>query len=236
MAEELVCAIYSKTGPCQDTRNVARQHLRNIKNFETVFALFATTLRRFWELSARGHGQGESFIGMWKDHSRLGYDVIKGRSVDYGNFEMKIFAMTVAMHDQETQRVLEVLGEMWPTMHPTNQDTMDSVGNVGDIVEVHMGVLRGHGRRMGIDLNLEDDDCRMAFVDFCQVMRMIHVMDAMFVRGQLKYVQRHMQQLPETLPAAPNLYVFRNLWIASACLPKARLLRFVLMAKQTRQH
>ena len=110
------------------------------------------------------------------------------------------------------------------------------VDNVGDIVEVHMAVLKGHGERMGIDLNLEHDECRMAFVDFCQVMRMIHVMDAMFVRGELKYAQRHMHKLPMTLPEAPNLHVFRNLWIASTCLQKARLLRFVLMASQTRQH
>ena len=232
--------IYAKK---KETRNreaigAMKAHLHGVRLSDGVVELFGQALAVMQAQSAASRAiRDVTFQQLWKDKSFNGYDCIGNRIIDDGNEDYKTFALAACELNSDTKRTLSAMSLLWPSVSPTSPDTHTSVENVGDLVEVHMGALRGSNHEWQFRLRLVGPDHIMAFNHFCQMMRLIHCLTAIFVRGSLKYSpDTRICKLSAESSVCPMYRLFREGWIYGSCLQRARLLVEVLRVSPQFQH
>ena len=240
LALGLLRFIYTKKKESRDRAAIGamKTQLHGVRLGDGVFELFGQALAVMQAQSAASRAiRDVTFQQLWKDKSFNGYDCIGNRIIDYGNVEYKIFALAACELDSGTKTTLSALSLWWPSVSPTSPDTHTSVENVGDLVEVHMGALRGSNHEWQFRLRLVGPDHIMAFNHFCQMMRLIHCLTAIFVRGFLKYSpDTRICKLSAESSVCPMYRLFREGWIYGSCLQRARLLVEVLRVSPQFQH
>ena len=80
-------------------------HLRDIEATRRAFELFATSAAAM----AAEHTRmpDDAFIAVFKERSRAGLDLIRGRDIDYGNLEYKAFAVGASLKEERARNALE---------------------------------------------------------------------------------------------------------------------------------
>ena len=214
-----------------ETRGLIKVHLNPLADVDTTiaaFQLFGTTLTAMAEDSRQAMQRGgEGFHSIFKAKSMEGYDVIRNRKVDYGNKEYKVFALTACLEDVRARTSLEQMCWHFPTVHPAYEDTDDSCNNIGDLVETHLACLRGYWRDWYNipDWPLVGDEHQRAARCFCDIMRLVQALDAIFCTGNLKYQDVRVRLLSADACQCPLYKQFRQKWREGTCSQKANLLQ-----------
>ena len=214
-----------------EIRGLIKSHLHPLNDVGTTmaaFQLFGTTLAAMAEDSRQAMQiPGAGFSSIFKAKSMEGYDVISNRVIDYGNVEYKVFALTACLEDVRARTSLEQMCWHFPTVHPDYKDTFDSCENIGDLVETHLACLRGCWRDWYVipEWPLAGAEHQRAAKCFCDIMRLVQVLDAVLCTGRLKYQDVRVRLLTADACHCPLYNEFRQKWREGTCSQKAGLLQ-----------
>ena len=145
VSNELYALLHPKRSSEAWMRAIAgtrKQILKDLSKLSSLVAVMEPCLRAFaLEIAAR---RSESFGSIFKDASFKGYDMHKGKVVDYGNVAYKAFLYACSLKSATIHRLLEECSFAFPTLDPLYTDTPDALERQGDIVEVVYGITRGN--------------------------------------------------------------------------------------------
>ena len=77
-----------------------------------------------------------------KDMSRHGWDYIRNKEVDYGNFQYATVLKMMALVNNTICDTLDAISEAIPTLRVTHADTEGALVHQGDLIEALMGLYR----------------------------------------------------------------------------------------------
>ena len=97
-----------------------------------------------------------------------------------------------------------------------------------------MAALRGDGSDMGIDIGIDGQHLDPAFRHFLSLMRFIHMVEALVVRGQLKYSGTPIRRVCDKDSKPQEFKEFLGMNRSGTCLQKAKLIRELLLAIRKR--
>ena len=82
----------------------------------------------------------------WKGVSKMGYDIIRHRVIDYGNKEYNAILQFLYLQDSFCREAIDFLVEYWSSLHPLQEVhySNDGVEKKGDVIEICLAALRGH--------------------------------------------------------------------------------------------
>ena len=127
----------------RDHANKTKQDLQSLWSMGSVAERYGSTFRFFSNLQHSFHNE-ESFDHLFKEQSKKGYDVMKGRPLDYGNWAYKAFLLFASLRNPDVYETsLQLISEVVPSCGPAYEDTETSLGKMGDLVECMYGVARG---------------------------------------------------------------------------------------------
>ena len=106
--------------------------------FHCVLNIVASTTERDALINGR---RSWTELG-WKAMSMKGFDVHKGRTIDYGNYEYRCFARVLCLADPRLNGQFARLSRFWPALHPDELDCDTVVDRQGDLVEILLAALR----------------------------------------------------------------------------------------------
>ena len=87
---------------------------------------------------------GASFSAVFNEPAKEGYDIVRGKVVDYGNIQYKSFLIVCSMRSPFIRTHVEFLASFVPTLGPHHEDSESSLCNQGDIVKTIYGIGRGN--------------------------------------------------------------------------------------------
>ena len=218
-ATQFLESIYIRRRPTDDVCNLLKNHLRplalDVRVIDEVFMLFGLTTRAMAMMSLCDQVGNRSFKYHFKEQSRIGLDVIRGRIVDYGNNEYRTFAFASCLRNLEARYWLGRMASLVPSLDPNYPDTDTSIDNTGDVVEVHFACLRGYFDDWFVDKTwpLRGQEYTAAALSFTSTMRLIQVLTATLRTGYLKYRQCHVNKCPiarSDTPGTPQVAAERH--------------------------
>ena len=159
----------------QSPKNNLRPLALDVRVIDEVFMLFGLTTRAMAMMSMCNQVGNRSFKYHFKEQSRIGLDVIRGRIVDYGNNEYRTFAFASCLRNLEARYWLGRMAVRVPSLDPDHPDTDTSIDNTGDVVEVHFACLRGYFDDWFVDMTwpLRGQEYMAAALSFTSTMRLI---------------------------------------------------------------
>ena len=147
----------------------------------------------------------------WKGVSLEGYDVIRGRMIDYGNKEYCALYKMLCRMSPRCEALMAWLATYFPSLRPNHDssETDHSLEMKADIVEIIMAALRGHDdfRDALLEFKLPE-----LFNDMCQIARTVQYIDAFLRTGWIKHRERQVQKLPMLLPKLCQ-HEFVTMWL-----------------------
>ena len=166
--------------------------------------------------------QDRKYSGMgWSDHwktvSHDGYDVHKGRCVDYGNVEYYILLRCVCHMSTCCYECMKWLGDHhFGSLHPeAAQMTNHTVEMHGDVFEIIMAALRGHSEFTEV----VPQGIIPLFVKLTLVCRTVHKLDACIRTGRVKWQNQRAPRLEVVRPDLKD-HPFVHMWLQED--PKTR--------------
>ena len=178
---------------CREAASKLRVQLRALKDFgavlESAERVFSNILVET-ETAMAESGQNISWQSMWKPHTRLGFDVIGNRVIDYGNVEYATLLGSITIMGRHTTfETIGRLSRIWPTLCrwrlPVGHQTENATEMQGDAIELLFAALRGHEKFE--HCFAPADNLPRLNDTFCQTMRAMHVVHAHCVSGWIKY-------------------------------------------------
>ena len=153
--------------------------------------IFSNMLERVIEMQQQHPESSFEALGL-KAGSQDGYDVHKGKMVDYGNREYPVLLWSLALCDANIMDRLGVLGNKWPTLLP-HQTSDNALVRQGDFIELLLATLRG-GLFASQLTSLSGTSLPSLNLQLCNVMRFIHLLQGRVSTGRLKYKQEPMSK------------------------------------------
>ena len=151
------------------------------------------------------HYRGMSWSTHWKPISKHGYDVIKNRTVDYGNIEYAMLLSLFVARDPWCNCCIRTMATDFSSLDPGAQLTEHAIEMQGDVVEIWLAALRGHEFFSPILPELVALSGRQIpdlFNRCCELCRTIHLLDGFLATGWLKY---KMERVPTIIHRLPQL-------------------------------
>ena len=146
------------------------------------------------------HGR-DSWQQVWKPMSEHGYDTLSRGlvCVDYGNREYSAVLAVFAALDPMTMLCLERVARYWPAVSVRAPYTEKSCERRGDVMEIFLARLRGHGEEeYGSYL---EGPLPLLAAKFCELMRLVQMLDS-WDTTWLKWKQVRVQPMRLALPRA----------------------------------
>lgn len=216
----------STRGELRQKISASRQQVQN------VVKICQCVLRQMCTLSYDDYissGNKPSWASRWKRVSEEGYDVIRGRAIDYGNAEYSTILQFLYLFDSSCRQSIEYLVTYWPSIHPNDPShyTEHGVSMQGDVIEICLAALRDHP-----DFNMAEEARRQAcplptlLTQLCQLCQLVQYLDGALEKGWIKCSQR-------TFTLLQTDAIFRHddfvcAWNASPPNRKGRLLLALL--------
>ena len=154
-----------------------------------------------------------SFHDLWKPVSQMGFDVIRGRNVDYGNREYAAIYVMFC-NDPDIADSMEKLQKRWPTLRLDGLQSETALVRKADVVEVILAALRGNNIFHSITKAWIDEHkttLPTVYLWMLSLCRLVHLFDAFFFSGSIKYLR---QSQKEDRVAMVNPEHFKNNIIA----------------------
>ena len=110
-----------------------------------------------------------------KASSQHGYDVHRGRVVDYGNYQYTTVLKMLALENNTICDSLDSISEAVPTLRVTHADTKGALIHQGDLIEALMGLWRctDDGGFLGIANVFSRDETNAIFHKLVTVSRIV---------------------------------------------------------------
>ena len=147
--------------------------------------------------------QGVSWVEHWKEVSHEGFDMSKGRCIDYGNKEYYMLLGCFCSMSPYCYQCMEHLGQQYfPSLHPQAMVTDHNMEMSGDVVEICMAALRGHDD-FAAALNYVSNTpgaLPQLFNSFCIICRCVQIYDACFRTRWIKWQDKFVWALVDYMP------------------------------------
>ena len=78
--------------------------------------------------------RGDSWQSHWKQVSHQGYDVIRGRTIDYGNREYYVLLGAMCQWSPYCRDIMVFMSWHFPSLHPDADDTSHSIEMQADVM------------------------------------------------------------------------------------------------------
>ena len=110
-----------------------------------------------------------------KDFSRHGFDTIRNKPVDYGNFQYAIVLKMLALVNNTICDAIDAFSMEIPSLRVTHADTERALVNQGDVIEALMGLYRHdeNGGFLGIAHFISTEQIQVLFAKLCDVSRIV---------------------------------------------------------------
>ena len=215
------------------TRGELKQKIAAARHqVENVVKICRCVLRQMCTLSYADYistGNWPSWGSRWKRVSEEGYDVIRGRAVDYGNAEYSAILQFLYLIDSSCRQSIEYLVNYWPSIHPNDpcHYTEHGVSMQGDVIEICLAALRDHP-----DFDMTAETRRQAcsrptlLTQLCQLCQLVQYLDGALEKGYIKCSQRTITLLQTDAIFRQDDFVCA--WNASPPNRKGRLLQALL--------
>lgn len=134
----------------------------------------------------------------WKEVSYCGYDVYKGRCIDYGNVEYYVLMRAICDRSPYCKKCMLWLGQNYfGSLHP-NADHASShaVEMHGDVFEIIMAALRGHPEFRDVTPR----PLPPMFAKLTHVCRTVHFLEACVRTGRVKFQQAPAPRIGRLMP------------------------------------
>ena len=167
--------------------------------------LFNITLDIMIEESTTAENICLGFDTLWKGLSHKGYAIPP--KWDLGNWEYKSMALTFALVNPQVMEKLHALGRRFESASPDWCDSDRSLLVIGDIMEVHIAMLRAEPKYMG----RHGLAGAMFIVELDRLLGMIKAvqfLDATLRTGKMKITDARVTRLRDVAAASP----FQELW------------------------
>ena len=188
--------------------------LKSMQRFEEdmrgLLPHFEKIFQRLVILQHTKYSERTGWSDHWKVVSYKGYDVFKGRCVDYGNMEYFVLVRVICHRSSYCYSCMEWLGtEYFGSLHPEAEVSEHAVEMHGDIFEICMAALRG-------DLEFKDVlpegiELQAVFAKLCEMCRLIHMLDACLRTGRIKWQSERAPRLTYLRPDLAN-HSFVQIW------------------------
>ena len=142
-------------------------------------------------------GQQQSWTSAFKELSHLGFDIRKGRIVDYGNYEYIAILQSFALMDHKIMDHLAELGRGWELDLWRVPKSDSPVEKLGDVIECFFAHLRGDGWTCLIRDIEELPQMLDFFTGLCQLVQRLN---GHFCTGWLKYKEEYITHMTKKLP------------------------------------
>ena len=202
--------------PC-DADETERQFYGQFRKAITSFTEDMVAIMPYLEfiISSIAHQQyklyrGQSWDSHWKEVSREGFDLVKGRTVDYGNVEYNVILGCMVHNSPFIKDCMQWFGtHYFETLRPNSPFTSHSCEMHGDIVEICMAALLGH-----IDFYelLPPRDGSKLFAKLCSCCRTVQMLDGVFRTGIIKWKNQRVVTLGRTRPELVS-HPFVHSWL-----------------------
>ena len=110
-----------------------------------------------------------------KDMSRHGWDYIRNKEVDYGNFQYATVLKMMALVNNTICDTLDAISEAIPSLRVTHADTSASLIHQGDVIEALMGLYRHQedGGFLGLANFISQEQIKVLFAKLVAVSRIV---------------------------------------------------------------
>ena len=133
-----------------------------------------------------------SFDVLWKPVSHMGFDVIRGRTVDYGNREYAAIYLMFC-NDPVIADSVEKLQKRWPTLRLDGLQSETALVRKADVVEVILAALRGNDIFHSITkawIDARKTTLPTVLNWMMSLCRLVHMFNAYFCSGSIKYLRQ----------------------------------------------
>ena len=110
-----------------------------------------------------------------KDFSRHGFDYIRNKEVDYGNFQYATVLKMMALVNNTIGDTLDAISEAIPSLRVTHADTERALVHQGDVIEALMGLYRHQddGGFLGLASFYSQEQIKVLFAKLVAVSRIV---------------------------------------------------------------
>ena len=110
-----------------------------------------------------------------KDFSRHGFDYIRNKEVDYGNFQYATVLKMMALVNNTIGDTLDAISEAIPSLRVTHADTERALVHQGDVIEALMGLYRHQddGGFLGLANFYSHEQIKVLFAKLVAVSRIV---------------------------------------------------------------
>lgn len=206
---------FKKNGNPSSLRRKLISYAAQCETLVTIANLYYELLVHMIATSAANPGM--SWRSLWKETSMQGFDVRKMRNTDYGNLEYTSVIWLFVYLDHRVYGKLVEFNQSFEAItvkpHHLSETSLD---RMGDTIEILMAALRAEP----IGESLPSLQCFVAnretprlFATFCQVVQVIHELDARFHTKVVKYSKLYVPGRMHLQTGCPKVIVdFGEKW------------------------